>query len=1124
MKKKALIKDFFIEIKNSFSRFISIFFIVALGVAFFAGIRSTKPDMHLSADKFYQDSNLMDIRIVSTLGLTEDDVDAISQIPGVKEVWPAYQSDVLCNVNDKEYVVKMMTVPEHINKVTMEAGRLPNNNFECIVDRDFLKDTGYQIGDKIKLKSGTDEPISDTLKNNEFTIVGSCITSYYLSYSKGSSAIGTGEVSSFIMIRDSVFAMDVFTEIYVTVTDAENFISYSENYRNSVDKVIDVIKAEIKDKREQARYEDIIKEARVKLDNAKKELEEAKEETDKELKKGKEKLEAAEQKINDGREELIKTGKKIKDGKKELSSGKEKIKEAWQSINEKERDIIKAKQEIEKGEAELEIKQSEFNKNKVNYDNGIKKIEKAEKELAATEKTLLDGQLQIDEVKKTLEEQEINPTLPADTIEQMRISVIEKEAELEEGRIKILNAKELLSMQKASLVEGKPILDAAKMQLNAAYKKLNSSKNAIINGEQKIINGKKELIEREKQIKTAEEDLLNGEREYLKAKEKLKESEEKLVEGLKEFEDGRKEAEKKIADAEDSINTNERKLTEIKKPKWFVLSRDSLQSYVEFGQDADRIGAIGEVFPIIFFLVAALVSLTTMTRMVEEQRTQIGTLKALGYNKFSIAAKYMGYALLATLSGSLFGGIIGCLVLPRVIITTYQIMYRNLPTVVVTLNKYYIFIAAIIAISCVLSATIMACAKELRAVPAELMRPAAPKQGKRILLERIPFIWKRLSFIMKSAARNLFRYKKRFFMTIFGIGGCMALMLVGFGLKDSIYSITSLQYRTIHVYDGTIQLNDDASISELNVLSERIINDKRFNGIKYQYQTSVDAHAGKNDITSNLVVFEDVTNLDSFIIFKDRITDEYYQLNDYGVIITEKLAKLLDVTVGDKISIKSGENKIQEVSITAISENYVHHYIYMTKILYYNLYGELPVMNQILFNDNSLSEDQRVNFETELLQYQVVSDVFLTSSVEGKFGDMLGSLDIVILVLIISAGGLAFVVLYNLNNISINERKRELATLKVLGFYDLEVSEYIYRENVVLTVIGIGIGIVLGIVLHRFVIVTCEVDVIMFGRIINTKSYIYSIILTFLFALLINLTMHFKLKKVDMTSSLKSME
>lgn len=560
---------------------------------------------------------------------------------------------------------------------------------------------------------------------------------------------------------------------------------------------------------------------------------------------------------------------------------------------------------------------------------------------------------------------------------------------------------------------------------------------------------------------------------------------------------------------------------------YYVLDRKSIQTYVEFEQDTMRIGNIGKVFPIVFFLVAALVSLTTMTRMVEEERVQIGTLKSLGYGKTAISGKYILYALMASVSGSLIGGTIGSKILPTVIINAYKIMYQNLNEILAPINPRYFFTATVIAVICVTGGAFFACYKELMTSPANLMRPESPKAGKRVILERIPFIWKRLNFSRKSTVRNLLRYKKRLFMALFGISGCMALLLVGFGLKDSINSIIGIQYGELHKYDIVLSMDKDATKSDVaDAVSSLNSNNKidKFLMLQCNSITIGSNDDGVSDVSGYTYVTDKPEEFSDYITLRTRSEHNKININDEEVIITEKLAKLLNVEVGDTILLKSGDLAKYEVKVGAIVENYVYHNVFMSSNLYEKVFGETFTYNEIYLKyidgysgyDDSLAND--------IMALKAVGGTSFIDKMKDKFADMLGGLDVIIAVLVISAGGLAFVVLYNLNNINIDERRRELATLKVLGFYDKEVSEYIYRENVLITGIGIIIGIGFGILLHRFVITTAEIDIVMFGRNIMAKSFLYSIIITIVFALIIDLIMHFKLKKIDMATSLKSIE
>ena len=559
-------------------------------------------------------------------------------------------------------------------------------------------------------------------------------------------------------------------------------------------------------------------------------------------------------------------------------------------------------------------------------------------------------------------------------------------------------------------------------------------------------------------------------------------------------------------------------------PQWYVLDRNAVQAYAEYDQNADRIGAVGEVFPVIFFLVAALVSLTTMTRMVEEQRTLIGTMKALGYSKIAIAGKYLLYALSASLLGSLIGVVVGEYVLPQVILSAYGLLYLNLPYRLTPPNLEYGLMSTVIAVFCTTAATLFACFKETMASPASLMRPAAPKQGKRVFLERVTFLWSRLSFTSKATVRNLFRYKKRFFMTVFGIGGCMALLMVGFGLRDSIQTIIKNQYQNIWVYDAYASIDDGADTEERAALLTDVQNIDGIAEALEVRQIAIDVESGGVTKSVNLFVPESTDNLTDFVILKDQITDERYELEDGSVIITEKLASMLELSVGDTITIQDGDSRRYTASISAISENYMYNYMYMTPDTYETLYGEAPVYNTLFLNleeGTSLTEEE---LSSRLLDMDNITGVTLISTLNEQVQDMMHALDLVVWVLIIAAGLLAYVVLYNLNNINITERRRELATLKVLGFYNLEVAEYVYRENVLLTICGCLFGLVFGFFLHRYMILTLEVDMVMFGRTIQPISYVLSILITFFFAAFVNFIMYFSLKKIDMVESLKSVE
>lgn len=949
MKKRALRKDFIIEIKKTYNRFLSILLIVALGVAFFSGLRACRSDMELTADDYYDDLNLMDLRVISTLGLTKEDVEAISALEGVKEVEPAYALDVLTNIDGNELVLKTYSLNERVNQIYLVEGRAPESADECIVDTAFLESTGLKIGDTIKLESGDETELSENFITDTFVITGSCKDGRYLTYNRGNSTIGSGKINSFIMLPKESFTSEIYHEIYVTAENAKEQRAYSDAYEDIISDVSDQIKG-IAETQEQKRYEDIIREPMQELE----------------------------------------------DGEKELSTAKEELREKKQEAVDQ---FDAAEEEIEKYEV-----------------------------------------------------------------------IIEK-------------ARETLEQKKAQLY-------------------------AVGYGENDV-----------NQLFTAQEEELKVQEESVKLQRETFENKKK--EAFVEISD----AEEEIAASEKDLQTAREELEKIEQPEWYVLDRNTMESYVSYGSDAERMEAIAEVFPAFFFLVAALVCLTTMTRMVDEQRVQIGTLKALGYSKRSIAMKYIIYALLATVSGSIIGVLIGQKIFPYIVITAYKILYVNLPYLIYPYQVSYAIIAGVLAVLCTTLATYFACYKELSATPAALMRPVAPKPGKRILLERVPFIWNRLNFTKKSTLRNLFRYKKRLLMTVIGIAGCMALLLVGFGLKDSIGVMADIQYTELWKQDATVSLKNDLTRKEQHAFLEKLTNNEKINQAVLGYEGTFDVTNGNLTKSVNLIVLEKNEDYKDYYSFRNRLTKEKYEMTEDGVILSEKLASMLSVAAGDTISIQVDDFHKEDITVSAVTENYIYHMVYMSSSLYEKVFEKEVEYNQVLVKNQSTDPMFEEKLFSELLEDNgEILSISSTSILQKRIDDMLSSLNVIVYVLIICAGLLAFIVLYNLSNINITERKRELASLKVLGFYNNEVNSYVMKENMFLTVFGILFGIGLGIILHRFVIITSEIELVMFGRLIKGMSYIYSSLLTFGFSLIVSFVMYFKLKKINMIESLKSVE
>lgn len=1103
MKMKPTHKDFYMEIRKSPGRFLSILFIVALGVAFFSGIRASEPDMRLTGDTYFDESNLMDIKALSTYGVTQDDVDAILKIDGVEHAEGAYSADLMQIVDKKQKVLHVISLQDEMNQVKLSDGRMPQKAGECLADQD----AGYKVGDTIKLRSGTSDEVIDTLTTDTLKVVGLCSSPMYISYGRGSATIGTGTISAFVMVPEETFDMDVYTEVYVQVKGAKNEVAFTDGYDKKVEKVLEQIE-DITDERAEIRKQELVNEAQEKIDEAREELEQGRADAASEL------ADAA-AKIADAEEQLT-------SGKAQITSGKKQIASAKNTLSKKESELEQAQNQYNAGLAQLREGEAQYEAGLAQYEaakpEAEAKIQSGREEIEKKKQELAEAPAQLEQLKQmvagleqkqtagiiTEEEEATLKELKENQIPQLEYFIANGEQLIASGEAELDTAQKQLDDTAATLAQTKSELDAAKASLNGVPQQLASGKSQIQSGWAEIRKQEKKLEEGAAEIA---------------------ENEAKVAEAKIEYANGEEEAAQKIAEGEQKIADAEAKVQDIEKPTWYVYDRDTLTEYSGYGENAERLGAIGRVFPVLFFLVAALISLTSMTRMVEEQRTAIGTMKALGYSKMSIAKKYLGYALIATAGGSVLGVLIGEKILPYIIVYAYGILYQHITHILVPYQWIYAWMAAAAAIVCTMAATFFACYKELVAQPAVLMRPPAPKNGQRVFLERIKFIWKHLSFTWKSCIRNLTRYKKRFFMTVFGIGGCMGLMLVGYGIKDSCYEIAELQFRDIQMYDGSVYLKEDISDETRQNLLDYMKDDSDISHYMQTSMKNVTLVNGKNKRDTYQVVFSEPKDVKDYFDFHDRKSKEEYTLDDEGVIISEKTGKLLNAKAGDTIEIKDEENGNKKVKIAHICENYMGHYIFFTPSYYEKVYGENSEYNSIFFagQKGDTQEDYNKIGEDILTQDGALSVSYMRD-IEKQLDDMLKSLNLVIVVLIISAGMLAFVVLYNLNTVNITERQRELATLKVLGFYDLEVAEHVYRENVLLTFIGAAVGVVLGKFLHAFIIDTVEVDTAMFGRNINFSSYMYSLLFTILFSLIVNGIMYFKLKKIDMVESLKSIE
>lgn len=1298
LRHNRIITDALREIRNTFSRFLSLLVLSALAVCFLAGLRATAPDMKKSADLYFDQQNLMDLHVLSTLGLTDKDAEALAQQPGVAAVERAYTVDAVVHLTDNDYIVKVLSFTEDpgINAPRLVEGRLPQNARECLVEPLLLEETGLQLGDTLTLDTG-DGDYADALRTETFTIVGTADSPLYVGTDRGTSSLGTGKVSAFVLLPLSAFSMETYTDFYLLAEGAESLLCYDDAYTDRIDSLTDSLEA-FADQRARLRGEEVIGEANEQLAEAEQELADAQAEAEQELSDAwaeladaraelddgwaeyhdgvrelQDQVAEAEQEISDGQTELDDALVELNDNEQKLTDARAELDDGWQEYYDGRRDYEDGLDEYEDGYAQYEDGLEQYEDGLAEYRAGQRRLSSALDQLNSGEAQYSAGKSQFDQFAQQLwtaatqaglaggypsvdallsaaaggnaEAGNVLAAVMAGIHEQLNTQIRELEAtlsglngELEKatqavaallGQITALEeqisqaeeagaSEEELAALRASLAELNNNLSTAResipqltagisqaqsglanlqaqvaqipadgaaviasyqtllasrrelddgwdeyydgmAQLRAAKRELDDAKAVLDETEEELADGWTELEDARRQLEDAYQELQDGEQElsdgraelddgwqdYYDGLQELEDARQTLAEetadvqaelsdaraelndgetaytdGLAEYEDGKAEAENKIADARKELEQARRDIEDIEECEWYLLGRNTNTGYVSYSMDADRMGNLASVFPLIFFLVAALVCLTTMTRMVEEQRVTIGGLKALGYSKWIIAVKYVGYGFLASTAGALLGLAVGLTLLPWIICNAWNIIY-TLGPIQYGLEPVTSAVACLAAIGTVTLSALGACFSTLAAVPAQLMRPKAPPAGKRVLLERLPFLWRRLSFNYKITIRNLFRYQRRFWMTVIGIGGCAALIVTAFGLRGSIFDIMDKQFEEIYGYTAQIGLVDKVTPGELREVTQALDEDPLAEGWLVCCSASMTAETDAYTVDCTVQVFPDQASMASFIHLRHRTGDGPVTLSDDGVVLTEKLASLLDVQPGDTITL-DGDSRV-EVRVADVTEHYIQHYVYMTDAYYETVFGTEPRQNLVLA-DYPVEDPAAEDLERELVGLDGVTSLTRMEDTREIYGSSLESVDYAVILIIVCAAALAFVVLYNLTNINITERMRELATLKVLGFYDGELSAYIYRENVILTVFGVAMGMVMGKLLHQWLILTVEIDMLMFGRQLSLSSYAYAVVLTVLFSLLVNLAAHRKLKKLDMVESLKTVE
>jgi putative ABC transport system permease protein len=1154
---KALQKDTVREIKKSRNRFLSIVAIITLGICFFVGIKSTGPSMKYTADQYFKSQRLADIRLVSTYGFQEADVAAIRNTPGVATVSPGYSTDAIIEQGDKRPVIKLMAQPEAqgLNQPLLLAGRLPENDHEILLEQPQTKedamvsDYAYQLGDTITLaQEAGDKPLSDAVKSNSFTIVGFVRSPLYISIERGSTTIGSGKIGYYGYIPAGNFAFERYTEVYVQSTASASGVSaYSEAYQAAVNQLqndfqtlgtqrLDVNYADIMAKAQEelnkgrAKYNDGVTQFQTGIADGEASLEDARnqllsgedalnqgwDEYNTQIADSQAQLEEAQKQIDQGEAELDQGAQTLQ---QQLEAGETQLEVGRQGIDQLQAAI--AQMEAQDPSAQLPALEAQLAELQAQIDQceaGLSALQSAraavESQIAALDPAAPDYEAQLAALKAQLMELDNQlAALQADleTAEAARTQVQEAIAGIHEFQAQLSGLRAQLSQAQAELAAGESALAQAK---NDGYNQLNA-------GKAQLEDSKVQLADGWATFAAGKQDGLN---KLMASRNQLDDGWASLSDGEAQLAEQRAQGETELANAAQELADAEADIGKLEFGKWYLFNRDDNPGYTSYGEDAQRIDNMAGVFPLIFLLVAALVSFTTMTRMVEEQRTQIGTLKALGYRHVQIASKFVIYALLAALVGSGIGLTIGLNTLPYLIAGAYGMLYQ-VPSLVLAPPWLPICISCLIAVLCTVSAASIVTHIELKEHPSELMRPKAPKIGKRIFLERIPLLWKRLGFIEKVTARNLMRYKGRFFMTVIGIAGCTALILAGFGLHDAIFSMIPRQFNNISVYDGYIALKNEGTLADKASFKEMLNNESRFseNMLVYQSRMKIEKVGNAAYKSAYLFVPETAPAIGDFVHLQERQSGKAIDLHAAGAVLSEKIANDLGVQVGDSIRVYN-DDESHEVVIGAITENYLENYLYLAPEVYEAAFGKPFKVNMAYVNIPGTSTELENSIAKDWLAKDGVVTMNFTGNIVESSNNSMSSLSIVVVVMILSAGALAAVVLYNLTNINISERVREIATIRVLGFYDMEVYTYIFRENIVLSGIGIFVGLFLGVLLNGFIIHTVETDIAMFGRGIQWTSFLFSILFTLAFTFIVNLIMMPMVKRISMVESLKSIE
>ena len=1156
MRRNAMRKNLRQSILKSFGRYIAIVLIIALGAAMFVGLLMTKTDMVATGKKFADEMNMFDLRIMNSYGWTQEDVEKIAQLDGVVDAEGLLYSDIIVRVGESEddSVYRFYSMPQKINRVSLRGGRMPEKANECVI-------VGYQmddsvLGTSVRISDTNTEDALDTLTEKTFTIVGYVATPLYMDMNRGTTAVGNGSVANCLYVLPEAMELDYIPEINITIPG--DYDLYTQKYNDAMQEMADWLEPQLEEMA-QNRYETVKAEAMESYREGLKEyaegvwaFQEGKRTAEKELEDAYRQLLDAEQMIADNEQMLLSAEAQLADGRKQLEEGQQELdaaREEFDSMKETayaaydltESALRTSREDAEKKilELEAEIAAVDAELAKLNIEIGPEgdQLEELDFQIAQ-----LDGQIYIleESVNAAVYTREMIAAIPgADTglLEQIDAGIADMQsqvAELQAEREKLVAQRDALQAEtgvpdtnrlelelKRSELERQ--LSVQKAVLETVDSSIAAAQEAKALLDEEFAAAEAEILAGEQQLKDGYAALAQAEQQIIDGKRQLEEGKIELADGWVEYENGKAEAEAELAEAEAELKKAKQELLDaadlidqMTQSSLFILDRNSNVGYNSLDSASNIVQGVARVFPAFFLLVAALVCITTMTRMIEEERTQIGTLKALGYSNGAIISKYLIYAGSGAVIGCGLGVFMGSAVFPIILWQAYKIMLYITDGIVLKINWWLCGAVVGAYTTVMLLVTWYCCKRTLAEAPAELIRPKSPDPGKKILLEYLPF-WQKISFLNKVTIRNIFRYKQRLAMMMVGIGGCTALLLTGFGLRDSIINVVDYQFEEVTTYDMSVYFSENQTEEEQTEFL-RDVSPYAENAMFY-HQSSMDLSFDNR--TKEIYVIASGRGLEHFIDL--HVGEEKIPLPGANeVVISVGTAEAMGIEVGDQVTMRNADMQVLDLTVSGIYDNHVENYAIISPATMESQWGQ-PPENQMAFVKLREGEDAHAA-SAEISALLDVMNVSVSEDLADMVGSMMEALDLVVWVVVFCAGLLAAIVLYNLTNININERIREIATIKVLGFNASETGAYVFKENLSLSAIGSVVGLGLGYLLLLFVMSQIKIDMVWFKALATPMSYILSIALTMLAAVIVDFVFYFKLDKINMAEALKSVE